>query len=60
MQEPSKYEDDCLRLVRYIIDHDPSSIVQNKNIKESYDRIWKDIFKCQMKTDHLYNTYSNN
>ncbi len=30
MQEPSNYTDDCLRLVGYVIYHDPWPIVEDK------------------------------
>jgi len=62
MQEPSKYADDCLRLVGYIIYHDPWPIVEDKNMKKScdqVDQIWKDEFKCEIEMDHLYNTSRN-
>jgi len=63
MQEPSKYADDCLRLVGYIVYHDPWPIVEDKNMKKScdqVDQIWKDEFKCEIEMDHLYNTSRNN
>jgi hypothetical protein len=63
MQEPSKYTDDCLRLVGYVIYHDPWPIVEDKTMKKScdqVDQIWKDEFKCQIETDHLHNTSGNN
>jgi hypothetical protein len=39
MQEPSKYADDCLRLVGHTIYHDPWPIIENENMKKSCDQI---------------------
>ncbi len=63
MQEPFNYEADCLRLVGYVIYHDPWPIIEDKNMKKScdqIDQIWKDEFQCEIEIDHLYNTSDNN
>ncbi|CAF1306571.1 unnamed protein product [Rotaria sordida] len=60
MQEPLNYVADCLRLVGYVISHDPWPIVKDNNMKNSYDRIdqiWKQEFGSDKATDHLYDTY---
>jgi hypothetical protein len=59
MQEPLKYETDCLRLVGYIIYHDPCPIIEDKKMIKSCDQIWKNEFQCELTTDHLYNTWDN-
>lgn len=54
MQEPLKYEADCLRLVGYVISHDPWPVVEDSQMKqtcETIDQIWK--------TDHLLNVSDN-
>ena len=59
MQEPLKYEADCLRLVGYVIYHDPWPVIQEENMTQTCDRIdqiWKDEFQCELETDHLMNT----
>lgn len=59
MQEPLKYENDCLRLVGYVIYHDPWPIVEDNNMKQSCDKIdqiWRDEFQCEIEADHLLNT----
>ncbi len=56
MQEPINYEADCLRLVGYIIYHDPWPIVEDKTIKKSCDQvlqIWRDEFKCEMDSSYI-------
>ena len=58
MQEPLKYAADCIRLVGYVIYHDPWPMIEDKTMKNSCDRvdqIWKDEFQCNIDTDHLYN-----
>ncbi len=55
MQEPLKYADDCLRLVGYVVYHDPWPIIEDKNMKKScnqIDQIWNDEFKCEIEVDH--------
>ena len=59
MQEPLKYEADCLRLVGYVIYHDPWPVIQEENMTQTcdqIDRIWKDEFQCELETDHPMNT----
>jgi hypothetical protein len=61
MQEPLNYEVDCLRLVGYVIYHDPWPIVEDENMKklcDEVDQIWKD--ECGIEFDHVYNTSDNN
>ena len=58
MQEPLKYEADCLRLVGYVIYHDPWPVDEDNKMVQScdkIDRIWKDEFQCEIETDHLFN-----
>ena len=55
MQEPLNYEADCLRLVGYVIYHDPWPIIADKNMKKScnhVDRLWKEEFRRDINTDH--------
>jgi hypothetical protein len=57
MQEPSNYTDDCLRLVGYVIYHDPWPIIEDKTMKKSrdqVDQIWRDEFHCKIGIDHRY------
>ena len=59
MQEPLNYEADCLRLVGYVIYHDPWPIVEDKDMEKSCNQdvqIWKDEFQCDLETDHLFKT----
>jgi hypothetical protein len=59
MQEPLNYEADCLRLVGYVIYHDPWLIIEDKTMKKSFDQvdqIWKNEFQCEIDIDHLLNT----
>ncbi|CAF2574018.1 unnamed protein product [Rotaria sp. Silwood2] len=59
MQEPLNYAADCLRLVGYVIFHDPWPIIEDNNMKKSCDKIddiWKEEFDNDITTDHLYNT----
>ncbi len=63
MQEPLNYEADCLRLVGYIIYHDPWPIFEDENMKKSsdqIDQIWNEEFQCGIEFDHLYNTLEKN
>ncbi|CAF1377810.1 unnamed protein product [Adineta ricciae] len=63
MQEPLKYIADCVRLVGYVIYHDPWPIVEDEKMKKSCDKvdqIWRDEFQCELGTDHLYDTSNNN
>ncbi|UJR07065.1 hypothetical protein I4U23_011353 [Adineta vaga] len=62
MQEPLKYVADCVRLVGYVIYHDPWPIVEDEKMKKSCDKvdqIWRDEFQCELGTDHLYDTSDN-
>ncbi|CAF1325825.1 unnamed protein product [Rotaria sordida] len=59
MQEPLNYAADCIRLVGYVIFHDPWPIIDDNNMKKScnkMDEIWKREFDSDTTTDHLYNT----
>jgi hypothetical protein len=59
MQEPLHYAADCLRLVGYLIIHDPQPIVEDEGMKNSSDQmdhIWKDEFQCDLDKDHFYDT----
>ncbi len=59
MQEPLNYEADCLRLVGYIIYHEPWPMVEDETMKKSsqeVDQIWNDEFQCGIELDHLYQT----
>jgi hypothetical protein len=56
MQEPSKYRDDCLRLVGNVVYRDPWPIIEDKNMKKSCDKvdqIWKYEFKCEIETSYI-------
>lgn len=57
MQEPLNYEADCLRLVGYIIDHNPQLNIENEEIKKfsnEFNQIWKNEFQCEIETDYLF------
>ncbi|CAF4804971.1 unnamed protein product [Rotaria socialis] len=59
MQEPLKYEADCLRFVGYVIHHSPWPIIDDKKMKKKRNRtdeMWKEEFQSEISTDHLYNT----
>ncbi|CAF3529452.1 unnamed protein product [Rotaria sp. Silwood1] len=59
MQEPLNYAADCVRLVGYVIFHDPWPIIDDSNMKKSCDKtdeIWTREFDSDITTDHLYNT----
>lgn len=61
MQEPLKYLSDCLRIIGYSVDHSPWPSVDKVKMKQSCDDTnsdWKQEFKSDMSTDHLYNTVS--
>jgi hypothetical protein len=56
MQEPLNYACDCLRIVGYVIFHDPWPIIEDENINKSFDqidKIWKDEFQSDINIDHL-------
>ena len=62
MQEPLKYVGDCVRLVGYVIYHEPWPMVEDEKMKKSceqVDQIWRDEFQCELNMDHLYNTSDN-
>lgn len=62
MQEPLKYETDCLRLVGYVIDHNPRLTIEDEEMKTFSDEInqtWKDEFQCEIETDYLFDTPSH-
>jgi hypothetical protein len=62
MQEPLKYEADCIRLVGYVISHDPWPMIEDETMKKARnqtDDIWKDEFEADIMTDHLFNTINN-
>ncbi|CAF0941090.1 unnamed protein product [Rotaria sordida] len=59
MQEPLKYAADCIRIVGYVIDHAPWSMIEDdvtKKTREQMEDIWKEEFEINIMTDHLYNT----
>ncbi|CAF4167185.1 unnamed protein product [Rotaria sordida] len=58
LQEPLNYVSDCVRLVGYIIFHDPSPILEDDFSDGAY-QIWKNEFQCDIETDHLYSTSDN-
>ena len=62
MQEPLNYLADCIRLVGYVIYHDPWPIIEDNTMKKERNRtddIWKDEFEADLMTDHLFNTLEN-
>ena len=62
MQEPLNYQADCIRLVGYVIYHDPWPIIEDNTMKKERNRtddIWKDEFEADLMTDHLFNTLEN-
>lgn len=55
MQEPVNYAGDCLRLVGYIVYHNPWPVIEDQQMKDSHDRvnrIWEDEFHNSIDTDH--------
>ncbi len=55
MQEPLNYAADCVRLVGYVIYHVPLPMIENNTAYNQMNKIWKDEFKVDIMTDHLYN-----
>ena len=56
MQEPLNYAADCLRLVGYIVYHDPWPMVEDQKMTDAHDRVnemWTDEFDSQIDADHL-------
>ena len=57
MQEPLNYENDCERLVGYIIYHDSWPVIEDQTMETTpyhVNRMWKREFHCDLDTDHLY------
>jgi hypothetical protein len=63
MQEPLNYAADCIRLVGYVIYHNPWPMIEDETLKKARDQtdnVWKDEFQADLMTDHLFNTINNN
>jgi hypothetical protein len=59
VQEPLNYAADCVRLGGYVICHVPWPMIEDDTMQKAHnqtDKIWKDEFKADIMTDHLYNT----
>jgi hypothetical protein len=62
MQEPLNYAADCIRLVGYVIYHNPWPMIEDETMKEARDQtdnVWKNEFQADIMTDHLFNTIDN-
>ncbi|CAF3182946.1 unnamed protein product [Rotaria socialis] len=62
MQEPLKYEADCLRLVGYVIPHSPWPIIEDEKMKKKSnrtDQMWQEEFQSEISTDHLYQRWAS-
>jgi hypothetical protein len=62
MQEPLNYAADCIRLVGYVIYHNPWPMIEDETMKEARDQtdnVWKNEFQADLMTDHLFNTIDN-
>jgi hypothetical protein len=58
MQEPLNYAADCIRLVGYVIYHNPWPMIGGETMKKARDQtdnVWKKEFKADLMTDHLFN-----
>lgn len=56
MQEPVNYANDCLRLVGYIVYHNPWPMIEDQPMKDAHNqvnRIWQEEFHNSIDTDHL-------
>ena len=52
---------DCLRLVGYIIQHDPWPMIEDETMTKASnqtDQVWKGEFQADIMSDHLFNTIS--